>query len=285
MGSRSTHPTLGRHCTLTSPHRHTTSNVCVGLVGRGSKNSSDATCDLDLWGGRNKAASRLERNFCTDWDIKRRAPLRTTPEQRSGSSYVKSEATSANNETEAPTMSGQSSFQPASVEQHFKSSLAKTASRKIVSHLHSEETTQVYSKTAPQQTSHSDANATLHNMLTQSMCQMVAERKDQGSPQMTAEVIADSTSSQKEEVTVSAPSHGKFPFLHVKPERDASPGDDPSSQVTSQSSAQATTSDKSHERTTSARPSHANFFFLPVQTSASRGRRSMQHPSQSQTQL
>ena len=179
---------------------------------------------------------------------------------------VKSEATSANNETEAPTMSGQSSFQPASVEQHFKSSLAKTASRKIVSHLHSEETTQVYSKTAPQQTSHSDANATLHNMLTQSMCQMVAERKDQGSPQMTAEVIADSTSSQKEEVTVSAPSHGKFPFLHVKPERDASPGDDPSSQVTSQSSAQATTSDKSHEKTTSARPSHANFFFLPVQT-------------------
>ncbi|CAL1160877.1 unnamed protein product [Cladocopium goreaui] len=174
---------------------------------------------------------------------------------------VKSEATSANNETEAPTMSGQSSFQPASVEQHFKSSLAKTASRKIVSHLHSEETTQVYSKTAPQQTSHSDANATLHNMLTQSMCQMVAERKDQGSPQMTAEGIADSTSSQKEEVTVSAPSHGKFPFLHVKPERDASPGDDPSSQVTSQSSAQATTSDKSHEKTTSARPSHANFFF------------------------
>ena len=96
---------------------------------------------------------------------------------------VNSEATSANNETDAPTMSGQSSFQPASVEQHFKSSLVKTASRKIVSHLQSEETTQVYSKTVPQHTSHSDANATLHNMLTQSMCQMVAERKDQGSPQ------------------------------------------------------------------------------------------------------
>ena len=27
----------GRQCTLTSPHRHTTSNVCVGLVGRGGK--------------------------------------------------------------------------------------------------------------------------------------------------------------------------------------------------------------------------------------------------------
>ena len=45
---------------------------------------------------------------------------------------VNSEATSANNETDAPTMSGQSSFQPASEVQHFKLSLVKTASPKIV---------------------------------------------------------------------------------------------------------------------------------------------------------
>ena len=106
---------------------------------------------------------------------------------------------------------------------------------------------------------------------------MVAERKDQGSPQVTAEVIADSASSQKQEVTVSAPSHGRFPLVQVKPERDASPGDDPSPQVTSQSSAQATTSDKSDEKATSARPSHSRIFFVPVKTQAS--------PSQSQIQL
>ena len=171
---------------------------------------------------------------------------------------VNSEVTSANNETDPPTTSGQSSFQPASAVQPFKASLVKTASPKIVSHLQSEETTQVCSKTVPQHTSHSDDSATTHDMPTHRMCQMEA----------TADVIADSTSAQTEEVTVSAPSHSKFPFAHVKRERDASPGDDPSPQVTSQSSAQATTSGKSHEKAASAPPSHPRKFF-PASADAS----------------
>ncbi|CAL1133513.1 unnamed protein product [Cladocopium goreaui] len=174
---------------------------------------------------------------------------------------VNSEPTISNNETDSPTMSGQSSSQPASEVQHFKPSRVKTASPKIVSQLQSEETAYVYSKTFPQHTSHSDDNATMHDMPTHRTRQMVAERKDQGSPQVTAEVIADSASSQEQQVTVSTPSHSKLPLVHAKHERDASPDDNPSRQVRSQSSAQATTADKSDEKATAARPSHARNFF------------------------
>ena len=84
----------------------------------------------------------------------------------------------------------------------------------------------------------------------------------------TAEVIADSTSAQKAEETVSAASHSQFPFTHVKPERDASPGDDPSPQVTSQSSAQATTSGKGQEKAAPT-PASQPRIFLPASADAS----------------
>ena len=174
---------------------------------------------------------------------------------------VNSEPTISNNETDSPTMSGQSSSQPASEVQHFKPSRVKTASPKIVSQLQSEETAYVYSKTFPQHTSHSDDNATMHDMPTHRTRQMVAERKDQGSPQVTADVIADSASSPEQQVTVSTSSHSKFALVHAKHERDASPDDNPSRQVRSQSSAQATTADKSDEKATATRPSHARNFF------------------------
>ena len=174
---------------------------------------------------------------------------------------VNSEPTISNNQTDSPTMSGKSSSQPASEVQHLKPSCVKTASPKIVSQLQSEEATHGYSKMFPQHTSQSDDNATMHNMPTHRMSQMVAERIDQGSPQVTANVGADSASLQKQEVTVPTPSQGKSQLVHAKPAPDASPGDNPSPQVTGQSSAQATTSEKSDEDATSALPSHSRNFF------------------------
>ena len=94
------------------------------------------------------------------------------------------------------------------------------------------------------------------------MSQMVAETIGQGSPPVTAEVGAEAASSQKQEVTVPTPSQGKSQPMHAKPAPDASPGDNPSPQVTGQSSAQATTSDKRHEDATSALPSHSRNFFV-----------------------
>ena len=174
---------------------------------------------------------------------------------------VNSEVTSANNETDVPTTSGQSSLEPDSSAQHFQSSRVKTPSPKIVSRLQSEETTQVCSKTVPQHTTHSADSATTYDMPTQRMCQMVA----------TAEVRADSTSAQKAEETVSAASHSQFPFAHVEPERDASPGDDPSPQVTSQSSAQATTAGEGQEKAAPT-PTSQPRIFLPASADASQPR-------------
>ena len=194
--------------------------------------------------------------------------------------------TISNNQTDFLTMSGKSSSPPASEVQHLKPSCVKTASPKIVSQLQSEEATHVYRKTFPQHTSQSGDDATMHDMPTHRMSQMVAETIGQGSPQVTAEVGAEAASSQKQEVTVPTPSQGKSQPMHAKPAPDASPGDNPSPQVRGQSSAQATTADKRHEDATSALPSHSrNLAALPVETQASRCRRSMQRPSQLQTQL
>ena len=171
---------------------------------------------------------------------------------------VNSDVTSANNKTDAPTTSGQSSLEPDSSAQHFQSSRVKTTSPKIVSRLQSEETTQVCSKTVPQHITHSADSATTYDMPTQRMCQMVA----------TAEVRADSTSAQKAEETVSAASHSQFPFTHVEPERDASAGDDPSPQVTSQSSAQATAAGEGQEKAAPT-PTSQPRIFLPASADAS----------------
>ena len=174
---------------------------------------------------------------------------------------VKAEPTISNNQSDSPTMSGKSSSQPASEVQHLKPSCVKTASPKIVSQPQAEEATHVYSETFPQHTSQSGDDATMRDMPTHRMSQMVAETLGQGSPQVTAEVGADSASSQKQEVTVPTPSQGNSQLVPAKPEPDASPGDNPSPQVTGQSSAQATTSDKSYEDATSALPSHSRKFF------------------------
>ena len=171
---------------------------------------------------------------------------------------VNSEVTTAKNETDAPTTSGQSSLEPASAVQHFRSSLEKTASPQTVPHLQSEETTPVCSKTVPQHTSHSAESATTHDLPAQRVCQMVA----------TAEGIADSTSAQKAEETVSAASHRQCPFTHVKPERDASPGNAPAPQVTSQSSAQATTAGKGQEKAAPT-PASQPRIFVPASANAS----------------
>ena len=102
--------------------------------------------------------------------------------------------TISNNQTDSLTMSGKSSSQPASEVQHLKPSCVKTASPKIVSQLQSEEATHVYRKTFPQHTSQSGDDATMHDMPTHRMSQMVAETIGQGSPQVTAEVGAEAAS-------------------------------------------------------------------------------------------
>ena len=175
---------------------------------------------------------------------------------------VHSEPTISNNQTDSPTMSGKSSSQPASEVQHLEPSCVKTASPKLVAQLQSEEATHVYRKTFPQHTSQSGDDATMHDMPTHRMSQMVAETIGQGSPPVTAEVGAEAASSQEQEVTVPTPSQGKSQPMHAKPAPDASPGENLSAQVTGQSSAQATTSDKRHVDATSALPSHSRNFYV-----------------------
>ena len=201
---------------------------------------------------------------------------------------VNSEPTISNNQVDSRTMSGKSSSQPASEVQHHKPSCTKTASPNTVSQAQSEDATQVYSKRFPQHASQSGDEAIMHDMPTHRMTQMEAEKIGQGSAQVTAEVEAEAASSQKPEVTVPTPSQGRSQPVSRKRKQGASPGDNPSPQVTSQSSAQATTADKRYDDATSALPlfrAILRISLVPVEAQASRCRRSMQRPSQSQTQL
>ena len=142
MGSRGTHPTLGRQCTFTSPDRHTTSNVYLGCVGTGGKSSSDATCDQDLYGvDETRPAVDWNETSSPTGTANTARPCARRQSSAQAAVSVNSEVTTANNETDAPTTSGQSSLEPASAVQHFKSSLVKTASPQTVPHLQSEETT------------------------------------------------------------------------------------------------------------------------------------------------
>ena len=167
---------------------------------------------------------------------------------------VNSEPTISNNQVDSRMMSGKSSSQPASEVQHHKPSCTKTASPNTVSQAQSEDATQVYSKRFPQHASQSGDEAIMHDMPTHRMTQMEAEKIGQGSAQVTAEVEAEAASSQKPEVTVPTPSQGRSQPVSRKRKQGASPGDNPSPQVTCQSSAQATTADKRYDDATSALP-------------------------------
>ncbi|CAL1144306.1 unnamed protein product, partial [Cladocopium goreaui] len=66
------------------------------------------------------------------------------------------------------------------------------------------------------------------------------EKMSQSSAQVAAEVPATPAASQKQQVPATTPSQGRSQPVSAKPEQDASPGNNYSPQVTSQSSAQAT---------------------------------------------